>query len=158
MLKKHFTTRSLCLSAVIAALYAALTLMLPVMSYGAVQCRLSEALTLLPMLFPQAVPGLVVGCIVANLLSPLAVWDVIFGSLATLLAAIGTRMLRQNKVLAALCPIVSNGVIVGAMLAILYGLPLWLTMAQVAAGEALPVLAGFALIAALKRVDLSKYV
>ena len=90
MCKRLLTTRSLCLSAIIAALYAALTMALPVLSYGAWQCRLSEALTLLPLVLPQAVPGLFVGCVVANLLSPVGVWDVVFGSLATLLAAVGT--------------------------------------------------------------------
>ena len=67
MFKKLLTPRSLCMSAVIAALYAALTLLLAPISYGPIQLRLSEALTLLPMLLPQAVPGLFVGCLIANL-------------------------------------------------------------------------------------------
>lgn len=157
MSKQWFSTRSLCLSAIIAALYAALTLALPVLSYGAWQCRLSEALTLLPMLLPQAVPGLFVGCIVANLLSPVGVWDILFGSLATLLAAMGTRALRQKPLLAAACPVAANGIIVGATLSVVYSLPLWLTMVQVAAGEAVAVALGFALISALKRTDLSRF-
>ena len=122
MCKRLLTTRSLCLSAIIAALYAALTMALPVLSYGAWQCRLSEALTLLPLVLPQAVPGLFVGCLVANLLSPVGVWDVVFGSLATLLAAVGTYALRDRPLLAAACPVVSNGLIVGAMLALVLSL------------------------------------
>lgn len=156
-MKKLLTTRSMCISAIIAALYAALTLSLPALSYGQIQCRLSEALTLLPMLLPQAVPGLFVGCLVANLLSPVGAMDIIFGSLATLLAALGTRALRKKPLLAAACPVIANGVIVGVMLSVAYGLPLWLTMLEVALGEAVAVAAGFGLMQALKRVDLSRY-
>ncbi len=157
MFKKLLTTRSVCLSAMIAALYAALTLLLAPISYGAIQCRISEAMTLLPILLPQAIPGLVIGCLVANLLSPVAVWDVIFGTLATLIAALGTYRLRKKPLLAALCPVVANGVIVGVMLAVFYALPLWMTMLEVAVGEAVAVALGFILLAALRRVDLSHF-
>ncbi|MGN1020949.1 MAG: QueT transporter family protein, partial [Aristaeellaceae bacterium] len=136
MFKKLLTTRSVCLSAMIAALYAALTLLLAPISYGAIQCRISEAMTLLPILLPQAIPGLVIGCLVSNLLSPVAIWDVIFGTLATLIAALGTYHLRKKPLLAALCPVAANGIIVGAMLAVFYALPLWMTMLEVAVGEA----------------------
>ena len=157
MFKKFLTTRSVCLSAMIAALYAALTLLLAPISYGAIQCRISEAMTLLPLLLPQAVPGLAVGCLVANLLSPVAIWDVLFGTLATLLAAIGTRALRKQPMLSALCPVLSNAVIIGAMLSIFYSLPMALTMLEVAVGETAAVALGFVLIRALRRVDLSKF-
>ena len=157
MFKKLLTTRSVCLSAMIAALYAALTLLLAPISYGAIQCRISEAMTLLPILLPQAIPGLVIGCLVANLLSPVAIWDVIFGTLATLIAALGTYRLRRKPLLAALCPVVANGVIVGVMLAVFYALPLWMTMLEVAVGEAVAVALGFILLAALRRVDLSRF-
>ena len=106
MMKKLFTPRNLCLSALIAAVYAVLTLALPVLSYREWQCRISEALTLLPILLPQAIPGLVVGCLVSNLLSPVGVFDIVFGTLATLIAAVGTYALRENRPLAALCPVV----------------------------------------------------
>lgn len=157
MFKKLLTTRSVCLSAMIAALYAALTLLLAPISYGAIQCRISEAMTLLPILLPQAIPGLVIGCLVANLLSPVAIWDVIFGTLATLIAALGTYQLRKKPLLAALCPVVANGIIVGVMLAVFYALPLWLTMLEVAVGEAVAVALGFILLAALRKVDLSRF-
>ena len=157
MFKKLLTTRSVCLSAMIAALYAALTLLLAPISYGAIQCRISEAMTLLPILLPQAIPGLVIGCLVANLLSPVAVWDGIFGTLATLIAALGTYWLRKKPLLAALCPVAANGVIVGVMLAVFYALPLWMTMLEVAVGEAVAVALGFILLAALRRVDLSRF-
>ena len=157
MIKKLFSTSSLCLSATIAALYAVLTMFLPALSYGAWQCRVSEAMTLLPMVLPQAIPGLFVGCLVANLLSPVGVLDIVFGSLATLLAAVGTYALRKKPLLAAACPVAANGIIVGATLSYVYALPLWLTMLQVAAGEVLAVLIGFVLLQALKKVDLSKF-
>lgn len=157
MFKRQLTTRFLCLSAIIAALYAALTLMLPVLSYGAWQCRLSEAMTLLPLVLPQAVPGLFVGCVVSNLLSPVGIWDVVFGSLATLIAALGTYALRKRPLLAAACPVVSNGLIVGLMLSVVYSLPAALTIIQVAAGETLAVAVGYVILKVLKgRIDWKK--
>ena len=95
MFKKLLTTRSLCLSAIIAALYAALTLLLAPISYGNIQCRVSEAFTVLPMVLPQSIPGLFVGCLIANIFSPTpSIWDIVFGSLTTLIAAL-TRCARS---------------------------------------------------------------
>lgn len=157
MSRRSVNTRFLCISAIIAALYAALTLCLPVLSYGAVQCRLAEALTLLPMVLPQAVPGLAVGCLVSNLLSPVGVWDILFGTLATLLAGLCTRRLKAHPLLAAACPVVYNGLIVGFMLAIVYQLPAVLTVAEVAAGEAVAVALGYGLMKAVQnKIDWSK--
>ena len=114
-------TKNLCLSALIAALYAALTLAFQPISYGAVQFRISEALTLLPVLFPQAVPGLTLGCLISNLFNPMGatVYDVVFGTLATLLACLLTYKLRDIRVKglaipASLPPVVFNMIIVGA--------------------------------------------
>lgn len=157
MFKKLLTTRSLCISAVIAALYAALTILLAPISYGNIQCRVSEALTLLPILLPQAIPGLFVGCLIANLYTGMLT-DIIFGALATLLAAAGTYAFRRKPVLAAACPVAANGVIVGLMLAYSFNLPVALTMAEVAIGETGAVLIGFALLSAMKKakIDLSR--
>ena len=80
--------------ALIGALYAALTLVAAPISFGLMQVRISEALCILPFFTPAAVPGLFVGCVVANLLGGAALYDVIFGSLATLLAAVFTRWLK----------------------------------------------------------------
>ena len=148
-----FSVRYLCQAAVIAAVYAALTVLLPAISYGEWQCRISEILTILPVLMPQAVPGLTIGCLLANLISPVGVADIVFGTLATLVAACGTRFFRKNIVLAAACPVVSNGIIVGAMLSWFYGLPLWLTMLQVAAGELVSVILGVLLLKPMKKVN-----
>ena len=109
------SVRDLTLSAVLAAVYAALTLFLPVPQYGPVQIRFAEALTVLPFFYPAAIPGLFVGCVIANLFSPF-VLDVLFGSMATLLACIWTGRLN-NRWLAPLPPVICNAVIVGAEIA-----------------------------------------
>ena len=157
MFKKLLTPRSLCMSAVIAALYAALTLLLAPISYGPIQLRLSEALTLLPMLLPQAVPGLFVGCLIANLYTGMLT-DIIFGSMATLSAAIGTYLLRKKPLLAAACPVVSNGLIVGLTLSLSFHLPLLLTMLEVAIGEIGAVAVGMVILSGMKRakIDLTR--
>ncbi len=123
--------------AVIAALYAVLTLALPWISYGPVQFRISEALTVLPMLAPCAIPGLTVGCVVANLVGGFGIYDIVIGSLATCIGAVGTRLLRKRPVLAMLSPVVSNALLVGSML--YFVVPdspaLLLNIATVGAGE-----------------------
>ena len=131
-------TRTLVRAAIIAALYTVLTLLLQPLSYGEVQIRFSEALTLLPILLPEAVPALAVGCLLANILGGCTIFDIVFGTLATLLAALCTRRLRDRFWLAALMPVLFNGVIVGAVVHYCYApvFPLPLSMLSVAAGEA----------------------
>ncbi len=160
MIEMKFRTRDLCLTAMIAAIYAALTLGLQAISFGPVQFRVSEALTLLPILFPQAIPGLTLGCLISNLFSPLGatVYDVVFGTLATLVAAILTRRIKGSVWVKALPPVLANGVIVGLVLTYAYGLnTLWLNMLTVAAGEAAVCYAlGVPMIKLLEKVDLSR--
>ena len=112
---RRYGVRRLAHAGVIAGLYAGLTIALPIPQYAGIQCRVSEALTVLPWLLPEAVPGLTVGCFLANLLSPYGL-DCVFGTLATLLAALWTRRMRRAA-LAPLPPVVCNMVIVGAELA-----------------------------------------
>ena len=108
--------RQMALAGVIAAVYAALTLLLPIPQYGPVQFRVAEAMTLLPFLCPAAIPGLAVGCFLANLLgSPMPV-DWVCGTAATLLAALWTARLK-NRYLTPLPPVLCNAVIVGAEIA-----------------------------------------
>lgn len=138
---KQSKTTFLAQSGLIAALYVALTWLANLfgLASGEIQLRLSEALTILPCFLPAAVPGLFVGCLLANLLTGAVIWDVIFGSLATLIGAVGTRLLRKNRWLACLPPIVSNTVIVPWVLRYGYGLPdgiLWM-MFTVGVGELL---------------------
>lgn len=147
--------KTLTRAAVIAALYAALTLLLAPISYGAMQVRVSEGLTLLPVLFPEAAPALFVGCLLANLLGGSALPDIVLGSLTTLVAALLTRRLRGNRLLAALPPVVLNGLIVGALVHLLYTpeIPMALCMLYVAVGEAIACyVVGFLVLAAVKRV------
>ena len=166
MFKRLFTTRSICLSGIIAALYAALTLLLAPISYGNIQCRVSEALTILPVLFPEAIPGLTVGCLIANLIGSATPWDVIFGTLATLLAAVLSWLTRKTltragkvelPLLSAVWPVLSNAVIVGLVLSFTFGLPLFLTMLEVGVGEAVAVAIGVALYPLLVRANLDRY-
>lgn len=152
-MKKFFTVKNLCLSGIIAAVYAVLTILLQAISFQAVQVRASEALTLLPVLFPAAIPGLTVGCLLANLISPVGWMDVVFGTLATLIAAVLTRKLRKNLYLAALMPVLSNAIIIGIMLHVAFGEPLWMSMLTVGAGEALACFVlGIPLVKALEKV------
>lgn len=152
-LDQHGKTMFIVRSAVIAALYAALTLALYPISFGAVQFRVSEALTLLPIVMPEAIPGLFVGCLVSNLIGSATPWDIIFGSLATLIAAILTYATRRNKILAAFWPVICNTIIVGLVLALTLNLPVLLTMGEVGLGELVVVYTvGMAMLAALKRV------
>ncbi len=118
--------------AVIAALYAALTVVFAPISFGMMQVRIAEVLTILPMFTPAAVPGLFVGCVIANVFGGAAIPDVIFGSIATLIGAIGSRMLRKSRWLVPLPPIAANTLIVPFVLRYAYGV-----------GGALPALAMF---------------
>ena len=147
--KKRSPIRSLAEGAMIAALYAAITLLLAPISFGtfdAVQFRVAEALTILPALTFSSIPGLTIGCIIANAAGVATGaniagwWDVLFGSLATFLAALCTRALRHVKVkglpvLAPLPPVIFNGLIVGYELSIALGMPFPVTAATVALGE-----------------------
>lgn len=109
-------------AALIAALYVVLTLIansLGLANYP-VQIRFSEALTVLPFFTPAAIPGLFAGCLLSNLLTGCMLWDVVFGSIATLLGALGTYLMRKNKWLAPLPPIAANTLIVPFVLAYVY--------------------------------------
>ena len=148
-------TRRLARGAVIAALYTTLTLLLAPISYGQFQVRLSEAMTLLPILLPEAVPALAVGCLLSNILGGCTIFDIVFGTLATLLAALCTRRLRGKFWLAAAMPVLFNGVIVGAVVHYCYSpaFPLLLCMLTVAIGEAIAcMIVGPLLIGALRRI------
>lgn len=138
-MNKKLNVGALCQGAAVAGLYAALTLLLIPISFGtggAFQLRISEALTLLPCLLPASVPGLFVGCLLANLLAGAPLYDVIFGSLATLIAALLTHRFRKNIYLAAAMPVIVNTVIVGSMLAFVYELPYFYALLTVLPGEA----------------------
>ena len=117
------TTRIIALSAVIAAVYAALTYLTAPISFSAIQFRVSEAFCILPVFTAAAVPGVTVGCFLANFMSGAAPMDVVFGTLATFIGALGTRALRKRGPIAAIPPIVSNALIIPFVLRYAYDVP-----------------------------------
>ena len=112
-------------AAMIAAIYVVLTLFVSAfnLASGAIQIRISEALTILPAFTPAAIPGLFVGCLISNLISGCLPPDVVFGSLATLIGALGSYLLRKWKWAVPIPPIVSNALIVPFVLAYVYHIP-----------------------------------
>ena len=134
-------TRFLAQAGLIAAIYAVTTYLCALwgIAYGQLQFRFSEALTILPLFTPAAIPGLTVGCFLANLSSPFGMVDVLCGTAATLIAAIAVRMTREVRIknipwLAPLFPVLSNAIIVG--LEISFFLPEGLSWAGFAAAAA----------------------
>ena len=135
---KNKGTQFLAEAAAIGAIYVVLTLLFAPLSFGEVQIRFSEALTILPFFTPAAIPGLFIGCIIANLFGGAIPVDIIFGSIATLIGAVFTYKLRNsNRFLAPIPPIAANTVIVPFVLRFGYGvnLPIPLMMLTVGIGE-----------------------
>ena len=130
-------------AAMIAAIYVVLTYFISAfgLASGAIQVRISEALTLLPVFTPAAIPGLFVGCLLSNLLTGCMALDVIFGSIATLIGAVGTYLLRKTKFAFTLPPVISNAIIVPIVLKNVYGLQdaAWYLVLTVGAGEVISV-------------------
>ena len=137
-MKKNDTLK-LANAGMIAALYVALTYIANLfgLASGAIQVRISEALTILPVFTPAAIPGLTVGCVAANIVTGCLPWDVVFGSLATLIGAVGTRLLRKNPYIAWIPPVISNMAIVPIVLQQVYGVEdaWWYLVLTVGIGE-----------------------
>ena len=137
----NIKTKQLVTGGMIAAIYVVLTVLAAQfnLASGAIQVRFSEALTILPVFTVAAVPGLAIGCVLANLLTGCAVWDVVFGSVATLIGAIGTRLLKIKPLLAWIPPVLSNMAIVPIILIKVYAVPdaWWFLVLTVGAGEVL---------------------
>lgn len=161
-------TQYLAQGAVIAAIYTVLTLLAAAvnLAYGPVQFRFSEALTILPIFTPAAVPGLALGCLLSNIWSGYGAADMIFGTAATLLAAIATRMVRNIRIknvpyLAPFPPVLFNAVIVGLEISILspggfVWAGFWSAALSVGAGElVICYVLGLPLAAALERAGAS---
>lgn len=112
-------------AALIAAIYTVLTMIAAGfdLASGAIQVRFSEALTIMPFFSPAAIPGLTIGCLLSNILTGCALPDIIFGTLATFLGAIGSYALRKNRFLCAVPPIVSNALIIPFVLTYAYHIP-----------------------------------
>ena len=136
-MKNKFTSKKLALGAIIAALYVVITVIFAPISFGYMQVRISEALTILPLFTEAAVPGLFIGCILANLLGGAVPLDIIFGSIATLIGAALGRTLRSNRWLVPIPSILSNAIIIPLVQKYGYGvnIPYLLTAAYIAVGE-----------------------
>ena len=148
----------ICQAAMIAALYVVMTYAINAfnLASGAIQVRVSEALTILPFFTPAAIPGLAIGCFIANLSTGAVILVVFFGTLATLLGALGTYALRKYKWLAPLPPIISNTIIVPWVLRFAYGIDSAIPymMLTVGIGEVLSCgILGMLLLFALRKFD-----
>lgn len=139
--KLHARVLFITQAAMIAAIYVVLTVFISAfgLASGAIQVRVSEALTILPYFTPAAIPGLWIGCIIANTITGCAFYDIVFGSLATLIGAIGSYLLRKNKYLVPIPPIVSNALIIPWVLRLVYEVPdaIGFLIATVGIGEIL---------------------
>ena len=137
-MNKNYTLK-LVTGGLIAALYVVLTVLAAQfnLASGAIQVRFSEALTIMPVFTVAAVPSLAVGCVLANLLTGCAAWDVVFGSLATLIGAVGTRLLKDKPLLAWIPPVLSNMAIIPIILIKVYAVPdaWWFLVLTIGAGE-----------------------
>lgn len=146
----HSKAQFLARAAMTAAIYVVLTYLFAPFSFSEIQVRISEALTILPLFTPAAIPGLFVGCLVGNMLGGALLPDIIFGSIATLLGAIGTYLLRTRIketqkgwrrfaffFVALLPPVIANAIIVPLVLRYAYGIlmPIPLMVLTVGAGE-----------------------
>lgn len=149
-------------AAIIAAAYTALTMLFAPVSFGHIifQIRISEALTVLPALYASSIPGLFIGCIVSNLLGGFGIVDIIFGSLATLIAAVLSFLLRKNPFLVPLPPVIVNALVVGSYLKFIYlkEIPLIASIGWVAIGEMIACYAlGLPLLMVMKKRKLTDY-
>lgn len=135
-----FNVRKIVFGGLIGAVYAALTMVLAPISYGEIQFRIAEVLTILPFFSGFSVLGLFIGCIVSNILSPIGPLDIIFGSLATLIAAImtyyiGKSNFKLRRFLAPLPAVVVNAVIIGLLISYTANIPFIIPAIQVGFGE-----------------------
>lgn len=179
-----FNTKTICQAALIAAIYTALGVMFLPISFGPIQCRVSEMLTVLPAFIPAAVPGVTIGCLITNILGGAILPDIVFGTLATLIGAVLTRVLTRKlpeaingsftsgtglslrfRLLTVLPPIISNSIIVPLVLkfAYMYDDALYFMFVTVSIGEIISIgIAGNILISVLcksrvlKRLALSQ--
>lgn len=163
MTKSSKTILFLARSGIIASLYAVLTIVLAPISYGPIQCRISEIMTLFPLFFVEAVPGLIIGCLIANIFSGWWV-DMVFGTLATTIAAIGTYLCgkviksKAKPFVGGLFPVIVNAVMLPLMwLLFTSEVGYWFNFATVLAGQTVAVyFLGVPVFFALKRAKIDQ--
>ncbi|MFO8112307.1 MAG: QueT transporter family protein [Desulfosalsimonadaceae bacterium] len=154
------STKQITRGAMIAGLYIVITYILNPISFGPLQFRAAEALTVLPILYPEAVPALFIGVLLANIFGGLGMVDIIGGSFVTLLAAYFTYQYRDT-IIAYLSPIILNGLLVSAYLHLFFGVPYLVVVAQITVSQALVIFGlGYPLIRFLrpkmKKIDFLK--
>lgn len=147
--KRKFDEKDIVQNGLLAALYCVLTYVMAPISFGAIQFRLSEILVLACFFDKKKIIGLTLGCFLANLISPLGLMDIGFGTLATFLACLGI-IFSKHLIVAIIFPVIANGIIVGFEL-YLIGEPLWLSMGTVALGELGVMIIGYIIFMLLKR-------
>lgn len=135
-------TKKLVTTALVASIYAVLTLVLGAISYGPIQFRIAELMVLLPFIKKDYIWGLTIGCFLANIIGPYGVPDIVFGTTATFLSVyavyLTSKIMKDKKyalLVASIWPTVINAIIIGFMLNIFFGLPLALSMLQVGFGQ-----------------------
>jgi uncharacterized membrane protein len=152
-------TRFITQAGLIGAIYIVLTIVFAPISFGEVQVRIAEVLTILPYFTPAAIPGLFVGCILGNFIGGAILYDIIFGSIASLISAILVYLIRRHKYLVPIPRIIVNAIIVGLTLKYAYVIPLPLIslMIFVAIGQTIACYGlGFPLLLLLKRYNIIK--
>ncbi len=143
-------TKRISRLAIIASLYAALTIVFSFISYGEIQVRLSEILILLCFFNKDYILSVTIGCLIANIFSPFGIYDVIFGTLATLISAVLVSQIK-NMFVASLMPVILNGLIVGVEIALLSDMSIYLSMVFVAVGELIAMMIGYFVVRKLSK-------
>ena len=143
--------RRMASNAIVAALYFALTLLVAPIAFSQIQIRISEFLVLICFFRKDYAIGLTIGCALANLFSPMMPWDLVFGTIATLIACVGI-MFCKHLFIATLCPVIANGFIIAWELNFVYDLPYWVNVGWVALGELISVsVVGYIIFMLLKK-------
>ncbi len=161
-MKNKNKVKGIAFAAIIGSVYVVLTYIASAfgLASGVIQVRLSEALAILPIFSPYAIPGLFIGCLLANILTGCALWDIILGSIATLLGALGTYCLRKYKIAPFIPPIISNALIIPPVLMFVYNVDgsFWYFFLTILIGEVLSCgVLGYILKKGLDKRNISQY-
>lgn len=140
-MNKHISVKQIVINAMIASIYAALTLVISPIAYSEIQFRLSEIMVFLAFYNRKYIPGLIIGCIVANLFSPMGLLDVIFGTISTIIVCISMYLIK-NRYLAAITGALITGIIIGGELWYAYQIPYLINALYVAIGELIVLIIG----------------
>lgn len=156
--KIKFSAKQIAYTSIIAALYVGLTFAVLPLAHGAIQFRLSEALTILPALFPAAIPGLAIGCFIANIVSNFGLIDMFLGSFATLIAAFMSFLFRKKLYVAAIPPVLINAFIVPIIFIFSGDLAYWFNVGTVFLGQFVVIYAIGLPLTYILRKRLKKYI